>query len=74
MQFSEKGVRFGGDADDVEDTAPRSDRLHRKDTPHYKRDMKITETNKPDSVIALLRNKSQKGMITTYSFICFETA
>ena len=48
----------------MEGAASRSDRLHRKDTPHYKRDMKITETSKPDSVIALLRNQSQKGECT----------
>ncbi|XP_076807797.1 protein scribble homolog isoform X3 [Clavelina lepadiformis] len=58
-EYEEKEVRFNdiGDHDEVEGTT-RSDRLQRKDTPHYKRDMKITETSKPDSVMALLRNQS----------------
>ncbi|XP_078481067.1 protein scribble homolog isoform X2 [Ciona intestinalis] len=60
-EYEEKEVRFGQgtEGSDHED-APRSDRLHRKDTPHYKRDMRITESDKPDSVVALLKKSSVK--------------
>merc|ERR1719427_1574120 len=30
-------------------------RLHRKDTPHYKRDIRLNDTNKPDAIIKLLK-------------------
>nr|CAB3265903.1 protein scribble homolog [Phallusia mammillata] len=59
-EYVDKEVKFDADSDEDKEDAPRSDRLHRKDTPHYKRDMKITESSKPDSVVALLRNQSMK--------------
>nr|XP_026696507.1 protein scribble homolog isoform X13 [Ciona intestinalis] len=60
-EYEEKEVRFGqGTEGSDQEDAPRSDRLHRKDTPHYKRDMRITESDKPDSVVALLKKSSVK--------------
>jgi len=54
-------VQFDAPPDDGREQEPRSDRLHRKDTPHYKRDLRITDSSKPDAVMALLRNQSMKG-------------
>ena len=60
LQYVEKEVTFDPDACDEDWDLERSDRLQRKDTPHYKRDIRLTENTKPDGVIALLKKNQSR--------------
>lgn len=74
MHFADEPIIRGGDDEDNEDYAERSDedsrtpppaekqRLIRKDTPHYKKHFKITKLPKPEAVAALLQGFSPDGL------------
>ncbi|XP_067342281.1 protein scribble homolog isoform X4 [Channa argus] len=77
VHFAEEPIIRGGDEDDDEsgEDGERSDdeyerpafpaekqRLIRKDTPHYKKQFKITKLPKPEAVAALLQGFSPDGL------------
>ncbi|XP_056610275.1 protein scribble homolog isoform X4 [Triplophysa dalaica] len=74
VHFADEPIIRGGDDEDNEDYADRSDedsrtpppaekqRLIRKDTPHYKKHFKITKLPKPEAVAALLQGFSPDGL------------
>ncbi|XP_039267292.2 protein scribble homolog isoform X1 [Styela clava] len=59
-EYSEKEVQFSPSTENTEFKPSSYDKLQRKDTPHYKRDMKISNTSKPENVIELVRRQSSK--------------
>ncbi len=78
MHFAEEPIIRGGDEEEDDEDAERSDedsrtppfpaekqRLIRKDTPHYKKHFKITKLPKPETVAALLQGFSHDGLSPT---------